>query len=113
MIRRPPRSTLFPYTTLFRSHDEALARDGPHHEVARVRELGGAAGAQPAPAEDALHLLAVDLGRGVVLTQQGALSLPVSFRGFDEAGHPACLSLSEDTLASPCPATMLHVRRSA
>src|SRR5260370_25546216 len=25
MIRRPPRSTLFPYTTLFRSHDDALA----------------------------------------------------------------------------------------
>src|SRR5438477_1574616 len=24
MIRRPPRSTLFPYTTLFRSLDEAL-----------------------------------------------------------------------------------------
>src|SRR5256885_11415564 len=24
MIRRPPRSTLFPYTTLFRSHDLAL-----------------------------------------------------------------------------------------
>src|SRR3712207_8064242 len=23
MIRRPPRSTLFPYTTLFRSHSEA------------------------------------------------------------------------------------------
>src|SRR5256885_6313591 len=28
MIRRPPRSTLFPYTTLFRSHDLA-ARGGP------------------------------------------------------------------------------------
>src|SRR2546422_5281151 len=33
MIRRPPRSTLFPYTTLFRSllyrmvHDRALAED--------------------------------------------------------------------------------------
>src|SRR2546422_4140594 len=26
MIRRPPRSTLFPYTTLFRSHPEAHAR---------------------------------------------------------------------------------------
>src|SRR3712207_7146677 len=25
MIRRPPRSTLFPYTTLFRSHREARA----------------------------------------------------------------------------------------
>src|SRR5438876_5761119 len=26
MIRRPPRSTLFPYTTLFRSGDEAHVR---------------------------------------------------------------------------------------
>src|SRR5712692_1016667 len=26
MIRRPPRSTLFPYTTLFRSHREGDAR---------------------------------------------------------------------------------------
>src|SRR5256885_13159350 len=26
MIRRPPRSTLFPYTTLFRSHVEAVGR---------------------------------------------------------------------------------------
>src|SRR5256885_7232186 len=24
MIRRPPRSTLFPYTTLFRSHERAV-----------------------------------------------------------------------------------------
>src|SRR2546426_6698634 len=28
MIRRPPRSTLFPYTTLFRSHG-----DGRHQEI--------------------------------------------------------------------------------
>src|SRR2546427_9697610 len=28
MIRRPPRSTLFPYTTLFRSHDTATAGAG-------------------------------------------------------------------------------------
>src|SRR2546422_4470084 len=28
MIRRPPRSTLFPYTTLFRSRDQ---RGGGHH----------------------------------------------------------------------------------
>src|SRR5260221_9745835 len=26
MIRRPPRSTLFPYTTLFRSHEEGIPR---------------------------------------------------------------------------------------
>src|SRR2546425_5779373 len=28
MIRRPPRSTLFPYTTLFRSHGRILPRKG-------------------------------------------------------------------------------------
>src|SRR5690242_21355907 len=34
MIRRPPRSTLFPYTTLFRSHGLAHALERPH----RVRD---------------------------------------------------------------------------
>src|SRR2546429_6904370 len=29
MIRRPPRSTLFPYTTLFRSHDQLRVHRGP------------------------------------------------------------------------------------
>src|SRR3712207_8212995 len=29
MIRRPPRSTLFPYTTLFRSHVAATRNDVP------------------------------------------------------------------------------------
>src|SRR5258705_13886497 len=29
MIRRPPRSTLFPYTTLFRSHVFVLASEAP------------------------------------------------------------------------------------
>src|SRR3712207_7868972 len=29
MIRRPPRSTLFPYTTLFRSREHAIARARP------------------------------------------------------------------------------------
>src|SRR2546429_5232502 len=37
MIRRPPRSTLFPYTTLFRS----LCVDDPYHVV-----LAGCCGAQ-------------------------------------------------------------------
>src|SRR2546427_9150013 len=32
MIRRPPRSTLFPYTTLFRS----LHRMRPHQSAARI-----------------------------------------------------------------------------
>src|SRR6266581_6891283 len=34
MIRRPPRSTLFPYTTLFRSRgDQMRFRNGPHVSV--------------------------------------------------------------------------------
>src|SRR3712207_9151365 len=33
MIRRPPRSTLFPYTTLFRSAHLATAAPGPVHVV--------------------------------------------------------------------------------
>src|SRR2546422_4292020 len=38
MIRRPPRSTLFPYTTLFRSHVHGLAREvGAHRR--RVFEI--------------------------------------------------------------------------
>src|SRR3712207_9513547 len=31
MIRRPPRSTLFPYTTLFRSHPHAARRRRLRH----------------------------------------------------------------------------------
>src|SRR3712207_7848533 len=53
MIRRPPRSTLFPYTTLFRSlpprDDRAAGRDRRaelprrrHHRAARLLHEGGA-----------------------------------------------------------------------
>src|SRR5256885_9328230 len=35
MIRRPPRSTLFPYTTLFRSHPEAELGEAACAHVAR------------------------------------------------------------------------------
>src|SRR2546426_8156902 len=38
MIRRPPRSTLFPYTTLFRSR--SARRDRAGHEVAEARPRG-------------------------------------------------------------------------
>src|SRR5688572_33344193 len=35
MIRRPPRSTLFPYTTLFRSAHGQVLRDGRQQLVVR------------------------------------------------------------------------------
>src|SRR5258707_1779829 len=51
MIRRPPRSTLFPYTTLFRSHparvgtevhgrDAGVAGDDAHVEGVDAEHLG-------------------------------------------------------------------------
>src|SRR2546426_8338218 len=33
MIRRPPRSTLFPYTTLFRSYRSGRDRSGSHRNA--------------------------------------------------------------------------------
>src|SRR3712207_8198512 len=51
MIRRPPRSTLFPYTTLFRSERDDRRRDvhGRHGDLhGRIREriAGGAVDAE-------------------------------------------------------------------
>src|SRR3712207_7712528 len=48
MIRRPPRSTLFPYTTLFRSGE--VDQRGHHRE----RDLDR--GHDPAPGHPAAHL---------------------------------------------------------
>src|SRR6266516_6871000 len=40
MIRRPPRSTLFPYTTLFRSHQRAASRNaGAAPEPGMIRRI--------------------------------------------------------------------------
>src|SRR3712207_1789718 len=61
MIRRPPRSTLFPYTTLFRS-----VEDIAHHAVT----AGGAAGLDRACAGEAADL--VDLVLAVVALDLGA-----------------------------------------
>src|SRR5687768_17820010 len=35
MLPRPPRSTLFPYTTLFRSEVHLTEADAMHHDLAR------------------------------------------------------------------------------
>src|SRR3712207_7039573 len=56
MIRRPPRSTLFPYTTLFRSRPVGAGERGPDPEGrggvgARALRRGGRPGGQPAGAD--------------------------------------------------------------
>src|SRR5256885_3629532 len=71
MIRRPPRSTLFPYTTLFRSHgfgavDHEAGVPGSEAEAARVRQrelvavvflFGAVAALQPQRAELAARVV--------------------------------------------------------
>src|SRR2546427_4004972 len=52
MIRRPPRSTLFPYTTLFRSRSQP---DGVHAQVSQVTQ----ARSQP---RQVAHAVAVCVG---------------------------------------------------
>src|SRR3989441_11800700 len=45
MIRRPPRSTLFPYTTLFRSYPDVIestsAKGGPSVTIKTHHNVGG------------------------------------------------------------------------
>src|SRR5689334_23593942 len=62
MIRRPPRSTLFPYTTLFRSRLNLISLE---HEPRAIAEL-----AQPALAGELLDLLLVLPEGGLGLIQR-------------------------------------------
>src|SRR3712207_8574379 len=61
MIRRPPRSTLFPYTPLFRSLGVECAAE--HHLLGVLGDVDEAAGADRHPAElrDVDMAVAVDL----------------------------------------------------
>src|SRR3712207_9066056 len=56
MIRRPPRSTLFPYTTLFRSVEQPVGVVGHLEEPLRQLPLGHL---RAAPLAGALHDLLV------------------------------------------------------
>src|SRR2546426_9397002 len=56
MIRRPPRSTLFPYTTLFRSRRHSRPPDRRRHAGAERPRPGEAAGGAPAGCARDLHV---------------------------------------------------------
>src|SRR2546428_8405198 len=61
MIRRPPRSTLFPYTTLFRSGVEQIL---PQAKLARPRVEDDATSVQENESVGVLHqLILLDGGR--------------------------------------------------
>src|SRR3712207_9259413 len=68
MIRRPPRSTLFPYTTLFRSRGQALGVPG-HPEA--LRGVGGGTRPGGVPGDDRVRL-----GQRLDLVVPGRPSVP-------------------------------------
>src|SRR3989454_9031943 len=76
MIRRPPRSTLFPYTTLFRSMFPVdLSKVRTVDEL--VRAMGDTAftGRQIGDAADVLEAMARDKDCFVVMTLSGAMTV--------------------------------------
>src|SRR2546430_11949132 len=69
MIRRPPRSTFFPYTTLFRSHqigDDLThgGRDAPDLEAAPGVRVADVAVHQTSRGSQPIHRFAEDGGDG-------------------------------------------------
>src|SRR5258708_39626288 len=96
MIRRPPRSTLFPYTTLFRSVPAFVSHDGTAFVTAHSFEAGRRGALSPAgdPARSAQALFAAgDLSRASAgETISGGLGAPFG---------PADLSVSVSARPPP------------
>src|SRR5256885_9232777 len=94
MIRRPPRSTLFPYTTLFRSLDPAGLK-GARLGVCRSRFMGYS------PATDALMEGAID-----ALKRMGAVIVDpadITTAGqFDDSEFAVRSEEHTSELQSPC-----------
>src|SRR2546425_13085317 len=81
MIRRPPRSTLFPYTTLFRSRDEGGRRRDRLHGARRgARRPRCEAAHSHDDAVELGYIVAVIQPRSLAVALAAALVLPASIR---------------------------------
>src|SRR3712207_3825146 len=81
MIRRPPRSTLFPYTTLFRSRSVlGLRRDRRRPQRRRAPRDPARGDGRPARRRDALERLRVGAGLRVDAGEVGGVVVRVGAR---------------------------------
>src|SRR2546422_5232391 len=95
MIRRPPRSTLFPYTTLFRSQFRVLLEFLFGHERSSISDHF-----RSAPAENALgrgipggnlsFQIGADHGHGRGLDEGAVLFTPSARGGLARGSHEIC-----------------------
>src|SRR3989442_6861878 len=108
MIRRPPRSTLFPYTTLFRSVREPL-RHPPEHKEGRVYVRCGEQVEQTADvvgdSQLAARPRATRYGAGVVLDLEPVFHVD---REHVARRHP-CAPWSRERIAQPALAEATHL----
>src|SRR3989449_9478514 len=103
MIRRPPRSTLFPYTTLFRVQSEATLGGREHETTVVVVGLGDHVDAPPPPRPllvDGLGELGQDVHRARVVNRVDG----VEAEAVDvELAHPCAPILYDMTSDSMTP----------
>src|ERR1035438_8055275 len=105
MIRRPPRSTLFPYTTLFRSGNEPPQPAGPLTHEAYVWQR-----AWTEPVRDAITQHASRFSGLTVLSaevswkdkQPQVIRVPVDYSVLTNAACPVSLALR----IGPCPTSV-------
>src|SRR5689334_23941303 len=81
MLRRPPRSTLFPYTTLFRSHP-ALAVEGDRIKDEGIDHLSGDGRADRADPEEAAARRDLELGEDRKSTRLNSSHSSISYAVF-------------------------------
>src|SRR5260221_12316376 len=100
MIRRPPRSTLFPYTTLFRSHEDCRRR---RREIRGSREVLASGFLLSGPRQKCDDVSAhVD---------KSAVACVVLFCGLDRQGTEAIEGWPEVNCRLYCPIASGHLRR--
>src|SRR5258708_9091360 len=98
MIRRPPRSTLFPYTTLFRSARvdrsvfawRGLGRARPHVRTARRRRSEEHTSELQSPDHLVCRLLLEKKNSGVFHTLLPPFGSPASSAAFERNLHVHC-----------------------
>src|SRR2546421_6769831 len=81
MIRRPPRSTLFPYTTLFRS-ENVMSRQCSMYCSAFVQHLFRKIGVDLAPGVDAKNTTPEDISRDRKSTRLNSSHDQISYAVF-------------------------------
>ena len=123
MIRRPPRSTLFPYTTLFRSepslgvercflsflcdaYDEEELEGGDVRTVLRLHPALAPMKAAVLPLSKKLSAKATELynelSKSFMVDFDDAGSIGKRYRREDEIGTPFCITYDFDTETDGC-----------